>query len=127
MKKIIFLLLCCGLIVDMVGCGSNTAPPPSETATISETKTTDTTTETLPPKTAVEPTEKEKEPISAESKGQAVEPSTAATTPTKMAKPKGESKPPATTYSAEDSATEYQPMWEDINVYGYMADITSRQ
>lgn len=26
MKKIIFLLLCCGVIIGMIGCGGNTAP-----------------------------------------------------------------------------------------------------
>ncbi len=52
MKKIIILLLCCGLLIGMVGCGGNTAPPPTESppTTISETMITETPTETIPPK-----------------------------------------------------------------------------
>lgn len=63
MRKIIILLLCCGVLVGMVGCGDNTAPPPTESAptTVSETIITETPTKTIPPVTAVEPTEKEKE------------------------------------------------------------------
>ena len=39
MRKIIILLLCCGVLVSMVGCGGNTAPPPTESppTTVSET------------------------------------------------------------------------------------------
>ena len=56
MKNIILFLLCCGVIASMVGCGGNTAPPPTESPpiTVSETVITET-----PPVTAVEPTEKE--------------------------------------------------------------------
>ena len=63
MKKIIILLLCCGLLVSMVGCGGNTAPPLTESppTTASETIITEPPTETAPPVTAIEPTEKEKE------------------------------------------------------------------
>lgn len=128
MKKIIFLFLCCGLIIGMVGCGSNTAPPPSETVTTaSETVITDTPTKTTSPQVTVEPTEKEKEHISTESKATATKPTTTATTPTTTAKPKEESKLPATTSSAAKNNTEYQPTWEDINVYGYMVDIPEDQ
>lgn len=57
MKKLIILLFCCGVLVSMVGCGDNTAPPPTESppTTVSEAVITET-----PPMTAVEPTEKEK-------------------------------------------------------------------
>ncbi len=39
MKKIIILLLCCGVLLSMVGCGCNTAPPSTESppTTVSET------------------------------------------------------------------------------------------
>ena len=68
MKKIIILLLCCGMLVSMVGCGGNTAPPPTErpSTTVLETVKTET-----PSVTVVEPTEKEKEHIPTESKEQA--------------------------------------------------------
>ena len=64
MKKIIILILCCGVLIGMVRCGGNTAPPPTESppTTVSETVITETPLETTPPVTAVEPTEKEKEP-----------------------------------------------------------------
>lgn len=127
MKKIILLLLCCGLIIGMVGCGSNAVPPPSATTTASETVITDTPIETTPPKAAVEPAEKEKEPTPTESAAQTTEPPTTATTPSTTAKPKEETKPKATTSSAAKSTTEYQPTWEDINVYGYMVDIPEDQ
>ena len=54
MKKIIILLLCCGVLIGMVGCGGNTAPPPTESppTTVSETIITETPTETTPPATA---------------------------------------------------------------------------
>ena len=74
MKKIIILLLCCGVFVSMVGCGGNTAPPTESTpTTAAETVITETPLETTPPVTAVEPTEKEKEPVHTESKEQATE------------------------------------------------------
>jgi len=137
MKRIIILLLCCGLLIGMVGCGGNiaqsTESPPT---TVSETVTTDATTET-PPTTAVEPTEKEKEPTPTESTDQATEPTTTtteptatATAPTTTGKPTEETKAtetakPTTSSAPEsttESTTEYQPTWEDINVYGYMVD-----
>ena len=108
MKKIILLLLCCGVLIGMVGCGGNTAPPPTESppTTVSETVITETPTETTPPVTAVEPTEKEKEPAPTESKAQATEPTTTATEPTTTAKSKEETKPAVTTKPTEPSAAE---------------------
>ena len=97
MRKTIILLLCCGVLVSMVGCGGNTAPPPTECppTIAAETIITETPTETTPPITAVEPTEKEKEPISTESKDQATEPTVTATesTATVTEKPKEITKP----------------------------------
>ena len=109
MRKIIILLLCCGVLVSMVGCGGNTAPPPTESppTTVSETIITEPPTETIPPITAVEPTEKEKEPTSTESKDQATKPTTtAATKPPTTAKPKEETKRTETTKATEPSAAE---------------------
>ena len=108
MKKIIILLLCCGVLVSMVGCGSDTAPPPTESPpkTVSETTIIDVFTETIPPTTAVEPTEKEKEPVPTESKAQTTEPTVTATEPPTTAKPKVETKPTATNKSTEPSAAE---------------------
>ena len=108
MRKITILLLCCGVLVSMVGCGGNTTPPPTESpqTTVSETIITETPTETTPPVTAVEPTEKEKEPASTESKAQATEPTTTVTEPTTTAKPTEETKRTETTKATEPSATE---------------------
>ena len=107
MRKIIILLLCCGVLVSMVGCGGNTAPPPTESppTTVSQTIITETPTEITPPVAAVEPTEKEKEPPPTESKDQATEPTVATTEPT-TAKPKEEPKPTATAKLTEPSAAE---------------------
>lgn len=68
MRKLIILLLCCRVLVSMVGCGGNTTPPPTEcpSTTVSEMVIAET-----PPITAVEPTEKEKALVSAERKEQA--------------------------------------------------------
>ena len=89
MKKAIILLLCCGVLVSMVGCGGNTAPPTEcPPTTVSETVIT----ETLPV-TAVEPTEKEKELTSTESKDKATEPTVTATEPTTTVEPTEETKP----------------------------------
>ena len=95
MKKIIILLLCCGLLVSMVGCVGNTASPPTESppTTVSETIIKETPTETIPPMAAVEPTEKEKEFVPTESKDQATAPNVTATEPTTTAEPKEETKP----------------------------------
>jgi len=108
MRKIIILLLCCGMLVSMVGCGGNTAPPPTESppTTVTKTVITETPTETTPPVTAVEPTEKEKEPIPTESKAQATESTVTATEPTTTAQPKEETKPTALAKPAEPSAAE---------------------
>lgn len=108
MKKIIFLLICCGVLIGMVGCGGNTASPPTESppTMVSETITKETSTETTTPTTAVEPTEKETEPSSTESKVQTTEPTTTATEPTTTVQPKEETKPPATTKPTESSAAE---------------------
>ncbi len=78
----------------MVGCGGNTAPPPTESppTTVSETIITETPTETTPPVTAVEPTEKEKEPIPTERKDQATEPTVTTKEPPTTAKSKKETK-----------------------------------
>ena len=107
MRKIIILLLCCGVLVSMVGCGDNTVPPPTESppTTVSETITTETPAEITPPVAAVEPTEKEKVPLPTESKAQATEPTTTATEPT-TEKPKEETKPTATEKQTESSAAE---------------------
>lgn len=108
MKKIIILLLCCGMIVSMVGCGDNTAPPPTESppTTVSETIIKETPTEITPPVTAVEPTEKEKEPLPTVRKDQSTKPTVAATEHTTATKPKEETKPVATPKPTEPSAAE---------------------
>jgi len=108
MRKLIILLLCCGVLISMVGCGGNTAPPPTESppTTVSKTIITETPVETTPPKTAVEPTEKEKEPTPIESKAQVTEPTTTTTEPTTTTKPKEETKPTATEKQTEPSAAE---------------------
>jgi len=84
MRKIIILLLCCGVLIGMVGCSGNTAPPPTESppTAVSESIITETPAETIPPTTAVEPTEKEKETVTTESKDQALKPTVTATEPT---------------------------------------------
>ena len=89
MKKIIILLLCCGVLKCVVGCGGNTAPPLTESLPTTPSKTiiTETPTEIIPPITAVEPTEKEREPVSTESKDQAIEQTVTATEPTEKTNP----------------------------------------
>lgn len=84
MRKLIILLLCCGMLVSMVGCGGNTAPPPTESlpTTVSESVITETPAKIAPPTTAVEPTEKETGSI--ESQEQTSEPTP--TAPTTMVK-----------------------------------------
>ena len=108
MKKIIILLLCCGVLISMVGCGDKITPPPTESPTtaVSETIITEVPNETTPPVTAVELTEKEKEPVPTESKDQATKPTVTATEPTTTEKPKEETKPTAPTKPAESSAVE---------------------
>lgn len=106
MKKIIILLLCCGLLVSMVGCGGNTAQPPtvSPHTTASETIMAETSTESIPPVAAEEPTEKEKEPTSTESQEQATEPTS--TAPAPITKAKEETETDETIKPTEPSATE---------------------
>ena len=108
MRKIIILLLCCGLLIGMVGCGGNTALPPTESppVTISETAITETPLETTLPKTAAEPTEKEKEPTSTESADQATEPTVAVTEPSTTIQQREETKPTVTTKPTKSSAAE---------------------
>ena len=108
MKKIIILLLCCGVLVSMAGCGGKTAPLPTESppTTVSETIITEPPTETTPTVTAVEPTEKEKEPLPTVSKDQATEPTVTATEPATTAKPTEETKRTETTKATEPSAAE---------------------
>ena len=108
MKRIILVLLCCGVLMSMVGCGGNTAPPLTESPpiTASETIITETPAEITPPITAVEQTEKEKEPIPTESKDQITEPTETAIEPTTTTKPKEKTKSMATAKSTESSAAE---------------------
>lgn len=108
MRKIIILLLCCGVLISMIGCGGNTAPPPTESppTTVSQTVITEPPIETIPPITAVEPTEKEKEPVPTESKTQATKPTVAATEHTTATKQKEETKSVATPKPTEPSAAE---------------------
>ena len=106
MRKIIILLFCCGVLVSMVGCGGNTAPPSTESSptTISKIITAATPAEPIPPTTAVEPTEEGKEPTPTESEAQATEPTVTATEPTTTAKPTEETKRTETTKATEPSA-----------------------
>lgn len=108
MKKIIILLLCCGVLASMVGCGGNTAPPPTESPpkTVSETVLTEAPNETIPPVTAVEPTEEGKDHLPTVSEDQATEPIVTITEPTTTANPKDEPKPTAITKPTEPSAAE---------------------
>ena len=89
MRKLIILLLCCGVLVSMAGCGGNTALPPAESppTTVSETIITEVPIETTPPVTAVEQAEEEKEPTPTESKDQATEQTVTAREPTEETKP----------------------------------------
>lgn len=108
MNKIIILLLCCGVLVSMVGCGGSTAPSPTDIppTTVSETIITETPTKTTPPVTAVEPTEKEKEPFPTENKDQATGPIVTVTEPTTTAKPKEKPKPTEITKPSAAENTE---------------------
>ncbi len=112
MKKIIILLLCCGVLVGMVGCGGNTAPPSTESpqTTVSETTITEVPTETIPPTTTVKPTEKEKGPVPTESKEQATETTKTATEHTTMATPTKETKTTVTSIAEENVA----PLIEEV-------------
>ena len=116
MKKITILLLCCGVLVSMVGCGGNAASPTeSPPSTVSEVIMTET-----PPTRAVEPTEKEKESVSTESKCQVAEPTVTATEPTKTVEPTEEAKMSVTstaeekvTYSIEETVPSTTPQLTD--------------
>ena len=121
MRKLIVLLLCCGVIIGMVGCGGNTAPPSTESppTTVSETVITKTPTEITPPPRTVEPTEKEKESTPTESKTQATEPTTTATEPTTTATEKPTQTTKLTESSVEEiteSKVEEPPKEEEIYV-----------
>ena len=106
MRKLIILLLCCGVLVSMVGCGGNTAPPSMESSptTVTETTVTEVATETIPPTTAVEQTEKEKEPDSTESNAQLTDLTT--TSPTATVAPTEETKPTETTKTTVTNTAE---------------------
>mgnify|MGYP003301292681 CR=1 FL=1 len=110
MRKLIILLLCCGALVSMVGCGGNIAPPPMESppTMVSETMISETVITETPPVAAVEPTEKEKEPTSTESKDMTTEPIVTTTEPpaTVTEKPKEEPKSTATPKTTESSTAE---------------------
>ena len=56
MRKLSILLLCCGVLISVVGCGDTTAPLPTESPPITVSETIITKS---PPVTAVELTEKE--------------------------------------------------------------------
>lgn len=119
MRKIVILLLCCGMLIGMVGCGGNTVPPPTESppTTVSKTVITETPSETTPPITAIEPTEKEKEPTPTENK----DPTTNLTTtaPTATANPKAEIKSTITNTTSqltESETTATEPLKEETKV-----------
>ena len=105
MRKLIILLLCCGVLISIVGCGVATAPPPTESlpTTVSKMITTETPPEIIPPVTAVEPTKKEKEPVPTESKEQATEQTV--TTPITTKKPTEEIKKSEIKNTSEKNST----------------------
>ena len=94
MRKLIILLLCCGVLISMVGCGGNTAPPSTER---SSSIALEIITPETPHTTAVETTEKETVPI--ESQEQASKLTSAALLTTK--KPKEEVNPSELTNASE--------------------------
>ena len=100
MRKLIILLLCCGMLVSMVGCGGNTATPPTESSSSIALKII--MTETLYT-TTLEPTEKEKVTDSIESQEQTSEPTSTAPQTTK--KPTEELKHSETTNTSEKNST----------------------
>ena len=107
MKKAIILLLCCGVLVSMVGCGGNTASPPADDSPptmVLETVIKETPTETIPLTTAVEPTEKEKELASTERNAQVTDPTT--TSPTATVEPTEETKPAEITKTTVTNTSE---------------------
>ncbi len=98
MRKLIILLLCCGVLISMVGCGVATAPPHTESpqTTVSETAITET-----PTVTSVAPTEKET--VCVENKEQACEPPS--TAPMITVKSTEEITPSETTNTSEKNST----------------------
>ena len=113
MRKIAILLLCCGVLVSMVGCGSNTAPPIMESSppTVAKMLTTETTSKITPPETAVEPTEQEKEPVPTEDKEPATETTVTATEPTTLPTEKATT---TVTSTAEETVT--TPIEETVKI-----------
>ena len=111
MKKAIILLLCCGVLVSMVGCGGNTSPPSTESPSkmVSETIKTKT-----PYVTAVEPTEEEKEDISTESEDQTTKPTVTATKPTTTTQPKEQTNHTVIPKPTESSAAEITESKKEI-------------
>ena len=99
MKKIIILLLYCGVLISMVGCGGNTAPPSTESSSSISLEIIMTET---PHTTAIEPTEKEKETVPIESQEQASEQT--ATAPTTTVKPAKEMNHSEATNTSEEKA-----------------------
>ena len=101
MRKIIILLLCCGMIASIVGCGGNTAPLPKENppTMVAETIITET-----PHITATEPPEKEKEPVATESAVLTTVPTT--TVPTTTTESIEETKPIETTKTTVRNTSE---------------------
>ena len=99
MRKLIILLLCCGVLISMVGCGDTTAPLPTESppTTVSEMIITET-----PHMTEVE--QIEKEPVFIEMQKQASEPTLTASTTT--VKPTEETKPTKTTKTTVTNTAE---------------------
>ena len=100
MRKLIILLLCCGVLVSMVGCGGNTAQPPTDS---SSSIALETTTMETSHTTTVEPTEKEKETVSIESQEQTSEPTSTAPLTTK--EPTEELKHSETANTSEKNST----------------------
>ena len=97
MRKFIILLLCCGVLISMVGCGGNTASPSTESSSSIALEITMTET---PHTTAVEQAEKEKEIVSIEIQEQTSEPTP--TTPMTTVKSTEEIKPSEATNTLEE-------------------------
>ena len=95
MRKLIILLLCCGVLISMVGCGGNTAPLSTENSSSIALEITTTETQNTQ---AVEPTEKET--ISIKNHKQTSEPTP--TAPTTMVKSTEEITPSETINTAEE-------------------------
>ena len=96
MRKLIILLLCCGMLIGMVRCGGNTAPPPTDSPPTMVSKKIITETS---PTMAVESTEKEKETVPIESQEQTSKPTP--TTPMTTVKSTEEIKPSEVTNASE--------------------------